>query len=100
MYTGAMGGVRSCHRRRSGLSTMPPGRTRCWTAATRWRHAKSMATRIPSPPVLLRGKPHIAFFNLLAAGDTKAALSALPAHLDGWPRDALVLGTTAFTNGC
>jgi tetratricopeptide (TPR) repeat protein len=23
----------------------------------------------------------------------------LPAHLDAWPRDALVLGTTAFTNG-
>jgi tetratricopeptide (TPR) repeat protein len=23
----------------------------------------------------------------------------LPAHLDAWPRDAMVLGTTAFTNG-
>ncbi len=33
------------------------------------------------------------------AGDTEAALTALPGHLDAWPRDALVLGTTAFTNG-
>src|SRR3984893_8122266 len=42
---------------------------------------------------------HIAFFDLLVAGDAEAALSALPAHLNAWPRDALVLGTTAFTNG-
>jgi hypothetical protein len=42
---------------------------------------------------------HIAFFDLLAAGDTEAALSALPTHLNTWPRDVLVLGTTAFTNG-
>jgi tetratricopeptide (TPR) repeat protein len=42
---------------------------------------------------------HIAFFDLLSAGDAEAALSVLPAHLNTWPRDALVLGTTAFTNG-
>ena len=42
---------------------------------------------------------HIAFFDLLSAGDAEAALSVLPAHLNAWPRDALVLGTTAFTNG-
>src|SRR6266699_3511308 len=42
---------------------------------------------------------HISFFDLLAAGDAEAALAALPAHLNAWPRDALVLGTTAFTNG-
>jgi hypothetical protein len=42
---------------------------------------------------------HIAFFDLLLAGDTEAALSALPSHLNEWPRDAVVLGTTAFTNG-
>src|SRR6266568_164109 len=46
-----------------------------------------------------REASHIAFFDLLSAGDAEAALSALPAHLDAWPRDALVLGTTAFTNG-
>jgi Flp pilus assembly protein TadD len=42
---------------------------------------------------------HIAFFGLLVAGDTEAALAALPVHLNAWPRDALVLGTAAFTNG-
>src|SRR5580693_2623520 len=46
-----------------------------------------------------REASHIAFFGLLAAGDAEAALSALPAHLNAWPRDTLVLGTTAFTNG-
>jgi tetratricopeptide (TPR) repeat protein len=42
---------------------------------------------------------HIAFFDLLTAGDSEAALAAVYAHLNAWPRDALVLGTTAFTNG-
>jgi len=42
-----------------------------------------------------REKSHIAFFGLLVAGDTEAVL----AHLNAWPRDAVVLGTTAFTNG-
>ena len=46
-----------------------------------------------------REASHIAFFDLLLAGEAEAALSALPAHLDAWPRDAVVLGTTAFTNG-
>src|SRR6202034_2872104 len=46
-----------------------------------------------------RGARHIAFFDLLVAGDSEAALSALPTHLNVWPRDALVLGTAAFTNG-
>jgi tetratricopeptide (TPR) repeat protein len=46
-----------------------------------------------------REKSHIAFFGLLVAGDTGAALSAVLAHLNAWPRDAVVLGTTAFTNG-
>jgi Tfp pilus assembly protein PilF len=46
-----------------------------------------------------REASHIAFFDLLAAGNTEAALTALTAHLNDWPRDVLVLGTTAFTNG-
>lgn len=46
-----------------------------------------------------REKSHVAFFDLLAAGESEAALGALTAHLDAWPRDALVLATTAFTNG-
>src|SRR6266478_4685289 len=46
-----------------------------------------------------REKSHIAFFELLSTGDAEAALSALPAHLNAWPRDVLVLATAAFTNG-
>ncbi len=46
-----------------------------------------------------REASHIGYFGLLVAGDTEGALAALPAHLDAWPRDVLVLGTTAFTNG-
>jgi hypothetical protein len=42
---------------------------------------------------------HVGYFGRLVAGDAEAALAALPAHLDAWPRDVLVLGTTAFTNG-
>jgi tetratricopeptide (TPR) repeat protein len=46
-----------------------------------------------------RETSHVAFFGLLVAGDSEAALAALPVHLDTWPRDAVLLGTTAFTNG-
>jgi tetratricopeptide (TPR) repeat protein len=46
-----------------------------------------------------RESSHIAFFDLLSAGNAEAALSGLLAHLNAWPRDAVVLGTTAFTNG-
>jgi len=46
-----------------------------------------------------REASHVAFFSRLVAGDTEAALAALPAHLDAWPRDSVVLATTAFTNG-
>jgi tetratricopeptide (TPR) repeat protein len=42
---------------------------------------------------------HIAFFELFAAGDAQAALAALLEHLRAWPRDALALTSTAFTNG-
>jgi tetratricopeptide (TPR) repeat protein len=46
-----------------------------------------------------REASHIAFFDLLVAGEAEAALTALYPHLDNWPRDAVVLATTAFTNG-
>jgi tetratricopeptide (TPR) repeat protein len=46
-----------------------------------------------------REASHVAVFDLLLAGETEAALAAVLAHLNAWPRDALVLGTTAFTNG-
>jgi tetratricopeptide (TPR) repeat protein len=56
--------------------------------------AKSLAAGVSA-----REASHIAFFAHLVAGQTEAALSALPTHLDIWPRDALVLATAAFTNG-
>jgi tetratricopeptide (TPR) repeat protein len=56
--------------------------------------ANSLAAGLPA-----REASHVAFFGRLAAGDAEAALAALSTHLDEWPRDALVLGTTAFTNG-
>lgn len=46
-----------------------------------------------------REASHIAYFAHLIAGDSEAALAALSAHLDAWPRDMMVLATTAFTNG-
>jgi tetratricopeptide (TPR) repeat protein len=46
-----------------------------------------------------REASHIAFFALLVAGDPETALAALIVHLDAWPRDAVALATTAFTNG-
>jgi hypothetical protein len=61
---------------------------------------ESMATaKALAAGVRAREAGHIAFFGRLVTGDTEAALSALRAHLDAWPRDAVVLGTTAFTNG-
>src|ERR1700757_3742234 len=38
-----------------------------------------------------REASHIAFFDLLIAGDAEAALSAVLAHVNTWPRDAMVL---------
>ena len=46
-----------------------------------------------------REASHVAFFCLLVAGDAEGALVAVHAHLDAFPRDAVVLATTAFTNG-
>ena len=46
-----------------------------------------------------REASHIAFFDLLVSGEAEAALSAVLAHVGTWPHDALVLATTAFTNG-
>jgi tetratricopeptide (TPR) repeat protein len=46
-----------------------------------------------------REASHLAFVNLLMSGQAKAALAALYAHLDAWPRDALVLSTAANPNG-
>jgi hypothetical protein len=46
-----------------------------------------------------REASHIAFFDLVFAGRTDAAIAALHEHLAAWPRDALVLATAADPNG-
>ena len=95
-------GIRSCHRQRTPALPSPtsPARTRCWNAATLWRRAKSIAAaKTLAAGLPAREASHVAYFGLLVAGDAEAALAALPAHLNAWPRDVLVLGTTAFTNG-
>ena len=46
-----------------------------------------------------REASHIAFFDLVFAGRTDAAIAALYAHLAAWPRDALVVSTAANPNG-
>jgi len=57
------------------------------------------AARSLSAGVSDREASHIAYFGLLVAGDSEAALTAVATHLAAWPLDAMVLGTTAFTNG-
>jgi tetratricopeptide (TPR) repeat protein len=46
-----------------------------------------------------REASHIAFFDLVFAGQTEAAIDALYAHLAAWPRDALVVASAANPNG-
>jgi tetratricopeptide (TPR) repeat protein len=65
---------------------------------TEARESLAAARSVPGA-VAAREASHIAFFELLAAGDAKAALAALLVHLTTWPRDALALTPTAFTNG-
>jgi tetratricopeptide (TPR) repeat protein len=56
--------------------------------------AQSLASNLPA-----REASHVAFFATLAAGDGDRSLAALLAHIADWPRDAMVLTPTAFTNG-
>ncbi|HEX4171297.1 MAG TPA: hypothetical protein VHY82_02330 [Acetobacteraceae bacterium] len=49
--------------------------------------------------VTAREASHIAFFELVFAGRTDAAISALHAHLSEWPRDALVVASAGNPNG-
>jgi tetratricopeptide (TPR) repeat protein len=46
-----------------------------------------------------REASHIAFFELVFAGRTDAAIAALYTHLAKWPRDALVVASAANPNG-
>ena len=56
--------------------------------------AKDVATGLSE-----REAGHIAFFELLFAGRTEAAIAALYTHLMAWPRDALVVASAANPNG-
>jgi tetratricopeptide (TPR) repeat protein len=56
--------------------------------------ARGLATGLPP-----REAGHIAFFDLVFAGRTDAAIAALHAHLAAWPRDALALAIAANPNG-
>ncbi len=46
-----------------------------------------------------REASHIAFFELVFAGETEAAIAALYRHVSAWPRDALVVASAANPNG-
>jgi tetratricopeptide (TPR) repeat protein len=46
-----------------------------------------------------REASHIGFFDLVFAGQTDAAITALNEHLAAWPRDALVVASAASPNG-
>jgi len=46
-----------------------------------------------------REASHVAFFGLLIAGQLEAALAAMRVHLGTWPRDAMMLSTSASANG-
>jgi len=56
--------------------------------------AKEAATSLSE-----REASHIAFFDLVFAGRTDAAIAALYTHLASWPRDALVVASAANPNG-
>ena len=56
--------------------------------------AKGLASEVSE-----REASHIGLFDLVFAGQTDAALSALHAHLEAWPRDALAVASAANPNG-
>jgi tetratricopeptide (TPR) repeat protein len=62
------------------------------------RPAQAQATKLAAG-LPQRESSHIAFFDLVFAGLTEAALTAVRAHLLAWPRDALVLASAANPNG-
>jgi tetratricopeptide (TPR) repeat protein len=61
--------------------------------------AKEGAARQGAIGLPAREASHIAFFDLVFAGRTDAAIVALHEHLGAWPRDALVLASAANPNG-
>jgi hypothetical protein len=49
--------------------------------------------------VSVREAGHIRFFDLAFSGETDAAIEALYAHLEQWPRDALIVASATNPNG-
>jgi len=62
------------------------------------RAVQARATEL-APGLPPREVSHIALFDLVFAGQTDAAVTAVHAHLTAWPRDALVLASAANPNG-
>lgn len=62
------------------------------------RAALSAAKRVAAG-LSKREAGHLAFFDLVFAGQTDAAIAALHEHLAAWPRDALVVANAASPNG-
>jgi tetratricopeptide (TPR) repeat protein len=56
--------------------------------------AKALAAGLPK-----REASHIAFFDLLLTGQTDPTIAAARAHLNTWPRDAVVLSIAGHHNG-
>lgn len=63
-------------------------------ARTALAAAKALASNVTAREV-----SHIAFFDLVFTGQTLAAIAAMQAHLEQWPRDALVVASAANPNG-
>jgi tetratricopeptide (TPR) repeat protein len=61
--------------------------------------ASLVAARETAVGLPAREASHIAFLELVFAGQTDPAIAALYTHLAAWPRDALVLSTAANPNG-
>lgn len=62
------------------------------------REAMAAAERLSSG-LGAREASHVACFGLLLAGQSEAALRAVRAHLETWPRDAMLLSTTSGQTG-
>ena len=56
--------------------------------------AKALAAGLPE-----REASHIAFFDLLLSGQTDPTIAAAHAHLEAWPRDAVVVSIAGHHNG-
>jgi tetratricopeptide (TPR) repeat protein len=101
MYPGAMEAFDRAMAADPGFALAHAGKAQVLLAGGNVRDALGSLAAARSVPSGLSAweTSHIAFFELLAAGEAEAAIAALRVHLQTWPRDALALTPTAFTNG-